>query len=52
MFPKSFKTLGYMKIIVLKIPPGGGRSKTISIPWPKLQSLIMIQNSDLLSVST
>ena len=35
MFQKKIcKTLGYMEVIVFKIPPGG--SKTISIPWPNV----------------
>ena len=34
MFQKTCKTLGYMKNIVCKITPGGG--KAICIPWPIL----------------
>ena len=34
MFQKTSKTLFYMKIIVCKIPPGGGGSGTLSGYWP------------------
>ena len=34
MFQKPCKTLNFMKIIVCKIPPGGGGSETISVQRP------------------
>ena len=34
MSQKTSKTLFYMKIMVCKIPPGGGGSETLSGQWP------------------